>query len=323
MLWHVSAYWSSGTGGPLRDQVVRSVEVLLRHYADEPRIAWRVWFKRNGMPSRLDDRLLPGLVAGARRREAKGLALLALAEYVEEKAGYVVRVQEDPPPFTLGRPGGPQSRPFDDAYEKEFRALDAAPLRREAQALFTRVASEFGDVRNPADPEYPLWTMPSHLGDEAAKHLRALRSIPLGAAPDVSWRDRDGGTTRLADFRGKVVVLAFWRDGDPSCRREFAHDAELARKWAGRPFVLVGFTQPVPKLPDSPTRYSLPFRRPDGREAVAEDGPIRERFGVWRYPTTVVLDADGVVRFQCGESVLLGGYIDGLVREAEAKAAKR
>ncbi len=327
ILWHVSDFWKSGKQGPIPDQQIRSVEVLLRHFADEPRVAWRVQAARNGPPNRLDDRLLPGLAEGARRRQAKGLALLALAEYVEEKAGYVARVKESKPPFTLGRPGGPQTRPFDIAYEKELRAQDAALLRREAHRLFARVATECGDVwnagRDEDDPEYLLWTVPSFLGDSATKHLDALHGDVFGATNEISWRDRDGGTTRLSDYRGKVVVLAFWRDGEGSCRREFAHDAELARKWAGRPFVLVGFTQPAQHSSDSTARYSLPFRRLDGREVVAEDVLIRERLGVWHSPTTVVLDTEGVVRFRCGESLLLEGYIDQLVREAEAKAARK
>ena len=80
MFWHVEYYWISGTHGTLNDQLVRSVEVLLRHYSDEPRVAWRVLVGRNGLPTRLDDRLLTGLAAASRRRETKGLALMALGQ---------------------------------------------------------------------------------------------------------------------------------------------------------------------------------------------------------------------------------------------------
>jgi hypothetical protein len=90
-LWHVEEYWKSGTHGTFNDQLVRSVDVLLRHYADEPRIAWRVLVLRGGMPTRLDDRLLPGLAAASRRRESKGLALLAFGRYLEDKACFVIQ----------------------------------------------------------------------------------------------------------------------------------------------------------------------------------------------------------------------------------------
>ena len=93
MTWHVDQYWISGTEGPLIDQLTRSVDVLLRHYADEPRIAFRVLVRPSTLPSRLDDRLTAPLAAAARRRETKGLALMALGEYLEDKARMVLRVQ--------------------------------------------------------------------------------------------------------------------------------------------------------------------------------------------------------------------------------------
>ena len=99
MLWHVEQYWISGTHGTLNDQLVRSVDVLLRHYSDEPRIAWRVLVSRNGMPTRLDDRLLPGLAAASRRRESKGLALMALGRYLEDKACFVILAKRSDGPF--------------------------------------------------------------------------------------------------------------------------------------------------------------------------------------------------------------------------------
>ena len=74
MTWHVDQYWISGTEGPLIDQLTRSVDVLLRHYADEPRIAFRVLVRPSTLPTPLDDRLIPLLAASARRRETKGLA---------------------------------------------------------------------------------------------------------------------------------------------------------------------------------------------------------------------------------------------------------
>src|SRR5262249_15275743 len=93
MTWHVDQYWTSGLDGPVIDQFHRSVDVLLKHYADEPRIAFRVLVRPTELPSPLDDRLIPRLAATARRRETKGLAVMALADYLERKARMVCRVQ--------------------------------------------------------------------------------------------------------------------------------------------------------------------------------------------------------------------------------------
>jgi hypothetical protein len=124
----------------------------------------------------------------------------------------------------------------------------------------------------------------------------------------------------LSDFRGKVVVFAFWSDWDDSLsHRAFLRDAQLAPEMKGRPFVLLGFSH---KVADRPI-FSLAFARPDGSETVHVDGPIRERLGVRRFPATIVIDADGVLCLQCGDSLLLGGgYLRSLVAETEAKSAR-
>ena len=77
-----------GAGGPYGDEFTRAVLLLLRHHADDPEVA------RVGLAAR--QRLLPrpatssskgSYVRAIRGREAKGLARLALAEYLKAKAG--------------------------------------------------------------------------------------------------------------------------------------------------------------------------------------------------------------------------------------------
>ena len=40
--------------------------------------------------------------------------------------------------------------------------------------------------------------------------MSALRVVPPAPAPDVSFRTLDGSATRLADLRGRPVVLTFF-----------------------------------------------------------------------------------------------------------------
>jgi hypothetical protein len=300
MTWHVDQYWTSGTEGPLIDQLTRSVDVLLRHYADEPRIAFRVMVRPSTLPSLLDDLLTAPLAAAARRRETKGLAVMALGEYREDKARMVLRIQATEGRYHVDvEPGKTWESPlYSEAYEKVLRESDAFALFAEAEAVFARVVTEFADVMRPmkcADDEgFLTWVAPGKLGDLAGEHLAVLRAVTVGRpAPDLPWTGADGRATRLSDLRGKVVLLSFRQVGEGPFEDEPAYTARHAARLKGRPFALVAVDPP--------------------------DAPIRNRLGVGRPGAAILVDAAGCFRFQDRESRLLGSYIDALVKETEAR----
>ena len=282
MLWHVEQYWISGTHGTLNDQLLRSVDVLLRHYSDEPRVAWRVLAGRNGMPTRLDDRLLTGLAAASRRRETKGLALMALGRYLEDKVCFVIQAKRSDGPFLIESfTGGLGTtriyRVYDEAYERVLRSCDAAALGRETESIFARIVAEYADVvqadRDPGDPEYPSKRSRIVIGEEAASRLSAHRSVTNGQpAPELSWTTQDGRTSKLSGLsrqgRGPGLLSAAGMIGRR--RVTLSRESEAMRELKGQPFVLIGFSHKDP----GETGFSFPFKRPDGSEAVPAVGPI-------------------------------------------------
>lgn len=211
----------------------------------------------------------------------------------------VLAIQQHAGPFHIDLGEGTKTEKplYDEAYENELRASDAAALRQQAEATFARVASEYGDViiyqKDPVDESFNTWVRSRPLGDAAAERRSMLRGVPIGKpAPDVSWT-KGGVTAKLSDLRGKIVVLSFREKGDDLTDRQATRLARLAARLKGRPLAVVG---------------------------VSSDSPIAERFGVRRFPSTIVVDADGIVRFQCGWSPLVGDYIEGLVAQAGTKA---
>jgi len=60
-----------------------------------------------------------------------------------------------------------------------------------------------------------------------------------GATPSLALRDLQGKEHKLADYRGKVVVLNFWATWCDPCREEMPSMQRLQDKLAGQPFAIL------------------------------------------------------------------------------------
>jgi thiol-disulfide isomerase/thioredoxin len=58
--------------------------------------------------------------------------------------------------------------------------------------------------------------------------------------PDFDVRKIDGGTIRLSDYRGKVVVMDFWATWCPPCRQEIPQLVRIARENSARGVEVIG-----------------------------------------------------------------------------------
>jgi len=67
--------------------------------------------------------------------------------------------------------------------------------------------------------------------------LQAPAAMP--PAPDYAFKDREGQTTSLAAFRGKVVVVNLWAMWCAPCRTEMPTLARLATAYADNPDMVV------------------------------------------------------------------------------------
>jgi hypothetical protein len=82
-----------------------------------------------------------------------------------------------------------------------FKALDIPAEQARIEALLERTSKEFADVA------YGKGT----LGERANADLFEMRNLVVGkVAPDIEGQDLSGKSFRLADYRGKVVMLDFW-----------------------------------------------------------------------------------------------------------------
>lgn len=114
-------------------------------------------------------------------------------------------------------------------------------------------------------------------------------------APPISTVNADGQMMRLAEHKGKVVLLSFWKTDCPPCRAMFDHEKALVKRYADQPFVLLGVNGDA-----SPFELKRTQDKAGLTWASWWDGPggsVSEVWGVQYFPTFYLIDQQGVVRW--------------------------
>lgn len=181
------------------------------------------------------------------------------------------------------------------ASKEQLAAVVAIALGAPLVFLFTRAVAD-GSTRY---EETPLRAV---LGDERFEALRdGHGGFPhyLGddrLAPDFTLRDKDGRPWRLADHRGRVVVLNFWSITCPPCLEEMPTLetlAHIAEEWGDVDVVAVST--------DSGWDAVSAVMPPRSRLRVLFDpdkSVVNGKFGTRLYPETWIVDREGVIRFR-------------------------
>jgi thiol-disulfide isomerase/thioredoxin len=186
--------------------------------------------------------------------------------------------------------------------------LARADRPREAEALLDKILQDKEAAK-----------LSHHHGNlgKAAEDLRfEIRHLSPGkAAPELEGVDQDDKPLKLSDYRGKVVLLVFWATWCGPCMAMVPHERELVKRYAGRPFAVVGVNgdgdiayPPGEKPIDNKAKVKAIMKR-EGitwrsfRDALKD--PVTNRWQVpgisrkWNvdgWPTVFVIDHQGVIR---------------------------
>ena len=136
-------------------------------------------------------------------------------------------------------------------------------------------------------------------------------------APDFSLTTLEKENISNASLRGKVVLLDFWGTWCPPCRESVPILRNLNKKYTGKPFQLVGVSSDED---EDVWRTYIDAQHMNWSEYIDLSGDVQQAFKIQSFPTYIVLDKDGVVRYrQSG----VGDSTQGDLEDAINKALKR
>jgi thiol-disulfide isomerase/thioredoxin len=137
-----------------------------------------------------------------------------------------------------------------------------------------------------------LWSSSRLTPTPSSPGFDVARPAAPGAAPDFALVDLDGRGLRLADFRGRVVLLTFWATWCEPCREEMPAMQALAADLASRGLALVtvNYQETAERI-----RPFVREIRLDAPVALDGDGAVAQRYRVVGLPATYLIDRRGAL----------------------------
>ncbi len=268
------------------------------------------------------DRLYRALYERGRDRETRGHMGLALGRHLKAEAD----LAESFAARGTDRALRPEIMVFPPAYVERLARANRVAMKREAETILERVKADYGDVKHLNGEVVSSETIAAI----ADRELADIRSLALGQiAPEITGVEVDGKPMTLSEFRGKVVLLDFGsHEHCGGCRLVYPRLRQIIDEFRGRPFVVLGVNNNDSRdvLKQLKTRGEITWRtwwdgdQPDG------PGPITTRWNIRGYPTFIVLDHRGTIRFKDLYPQDVRGFgdaVETLVKQAESDGSRQ
>jgi len=121
-----------------------------------------------------------------------------------------------------------------------------------------------------------------------------LKRWPGGPTPALELEDLSGQMHRLADYKGKVVLVNFWATWCEPCRAEMPSMDGLRRAMEGKPFevLAVNLAEPLSRI----ERFlgTMPLGFPLLRD---RDGAVAKAWKARLLPASFLIGRDGRIRY--------------------------
>ena len=151
----------------------------------------------------------------------------------------------------------------------------------------------------------------SEMARKLAENPRRARE---NYAPDFSFTSQQGEYISLDDLKGKVVVLDFWGTWCPPCVESVPELRNLNKKYSKEPsFMLIGISS---DSDEEAWREFTEKNRMVWPQYRDKDRKIQSAFNIRAYPTYIIIDHEGIVRYQTtGFSWMRAGNLDDAIKK--------
>jgi peroxiredoxin len=116
-----------------------------------------------------------------------------------------------------------------------------------------------------------------------------------GAAPALELEDLKGAKHRLADYRGKVVLINFWATWCVPCREEMPSIERLRTSLRDRPFAVLAVNLAEPESRIAKFLEAVPLGFPI---LLDRDAKAARAWQAKMLPATYIVGPDGVIRYR-------------------------
>jgi len=158
--------------------------------------------------------------------------------------------------------------------------------------------------------------------NESLDEFNKMFELPgVGDTLDISFTALDGREVKLADLKGKVVLVDFWATWCVPCIKAMPEIKKLYAEFHDKGFEIIGISLDSDKEKLASYLAKEDIKWPQYFDGAGWDNEIARQYGIESIPATFLIGADGLIAASDSPVETLYARVDSLIRLANSTKA--